>query len=47
MNTAGFVALSTLGTLPFALLVWGAVALVVAVFGYLVAIYGREVVTSR
>lgn len=47
MNTAGFVILSTLGTLPFALLVWGAVALVVAVFGYLVAIYARETVTNR
>lgn len=47
MNTAGFVVLSTLGALPFALLAWGAVALVVAVFGYLVAVYARETVTGR
>lgn len=47
MNTAGFALLSTLGAGSFALLVWGAVALVVAVFGYLVAIYGREMVTDR
>lgn len=42
MNTLGFGLLVALGPTAFATIVWGSVALVAAVFGYVLVTYARE-----
>lgn len=42
MTAISFVALATLGPTAFAALVWGSVALVLAVFGYVAGTYVQE-----
>lgn len=38
--------LSTIGATSFAVLMWGAIALVAVVFGYVTATYARELLTE-